>query len=234
MDSTPLEPDNPLSTARAMPLVTVGWGALTTWAAWQGHQSGWQPLWIYPALVAVMGAGLLVMIYVSVESLLQYRALRHVTTSLDRSHLTIGDAARLSVQTGADATKPMAVDSYLEGHEYTRKLVASTPNVTGGWKEKTRLVHRSRLCAASIPEGSAVHNVQIVIPEGIHPSVAEKPHGINWTLRVRIKSGKAPTWDAKYPVKVRGRNGSGINIDSQRQEFKFPEIAGGSLPKLRS
>ncbi|OSC41072.1 hypothetical protein [Mycobacterium decipiens] len=234
MEPTPLEPDNPLDTARVLPIVTVIWGALTAWAGSASHHTGWRPIWLYPSLVALMSVGLLVLLYLSVESLIQYRALREATTSLDRSHLTIGDTARLSVATGADPAMAMAVDVHLEGREYTRKFVSGTANVSGGWREKTRLVHRTRLGEASVPEGSRLHNLPLVVPDTIHPSVIEKPHGINWTLRVRIKAGKAPPWDAKYPVKIRGRNGSGINIDSQRREFQFPGIPDDPLPKLRT
>lgn len=234
MEPTPLEPDNPLDTARVLPVVAIVWGGFTAWVAWRNYQTGWQPLWVHPPLVALMSAGLLLLIYLSIEGLLQYRALGRATTSLDRPYLTIGDTARLSVETGADAATPMVVDAYLEGREYTRKFVSANPNanISGGWKEKTRLVHRTRLGEWSAPEGARLHNLPIVVPDAIHPSVVEKPHGIDWILRVRMKPGKAPAWDAKYPIKIRGRNGSGININSKKQEFQFPAISNDSLPKL--
>lgn len=234
MEPTQLQPDNELETARTVPFVALGWAALTVWAAYEAAQDGWRPLWIFPALVTLMGAGLLVLIYVSIEGLRQARALKKVTTTLDRPFLTIGEPARLSIETGADPASPVVADVHIEGREYTRtfkrRYVAA--NTGGGWQVKERLVHRTRACGAAAPEGARLDNLSFVVPTDIHPSVSDKPHGIDWTLRIRIRAGRAPVWDAKYDVRIRGRNGSGVSLDSKRQEFQIPEIANKSLPKL--
>ncbi|MGB0875455.1 MAG: hypothetical protein ACPGVY_02885 [Mycobacterium sp.] len=234
MEATPLEPDSELATARTMPIAALGWGALTGWAAWKGRQDGWEPLWLYPALLAAMGAGLLLLVVVAVRGLREYRALRFATVQLDRPFLTIGEPAALSAQTGANPGAPLHVDVHLEGREYTRdyqaKNVASGSG--GGLKIKDRLVYRECLGDAAAAEGARLDHLSIVVPSDIHPSVAEKPHGIDWALRIRIKSGTAPSWDAQYPVRIRGRNGSGVSLDSKRQEFQFPKISGDPLPEL--
>lgn len=236
MEPTPLEPDTELDSARVIPLVALAWAAVTAWAAWRSHLNGWQPYWLYPPLLALMVAALVVLAVLAVQGARQLRALRQATVILDQPFLTIGERARLAVQTGANQDTALTVDVHLEGREYTREFRAKnvSSETGGGWKIDERLVYRSQLCAATAPEGARLDDLNLVVPSDIHPSVLEKPHGIEWTLRIRIKAGTAPTWDAKYPVKIRGRNGSGVSLDSSRQQFQFPAIRDDRLPKLQS
>ncbi len=235
MEPTPLEPDTELDSARVIPLVALAWAALTAWAAWRSHLNGWQPYWLYPPLLVAMVAALALLSVLAVQGARQLRALRHATVILNQPFLTIGERARLAVQTGANQGSALTVDVHLEGREYTREFRAkNTASETGGgWKVDEHLVYRSYLCGATAPEGARLDDLNLVVPTDIHPSVLEKPHGIEWVLRIRIKAGTAPTWDAKYPVKVRGRNGSGVSLDSNHQEFQFPKISDDRLQKLQ-
>ena len=234
MTATTLEPDTELGPTRAMPYVVLVCAALTAWVGWHSVQAGWRPYWVYPPLILVLVAALLVLVAVTVVGKRQQRALGHVTVVLDRPYLTIGETATLSVQTGADAATGLAVDVHLEGREYIRTHVAknTASKSGGGWSVKQRLVYRARLHTAAAAEGARVDALSLVTPTDIHPSVTDKPHGIDWTLRVRVRSGAKPGWDGRYPITIRGRNGSGISLNARVQEFQFAQLPNEPLPKL--
>lgn len=99
MSATVLEPESDDDSRRAMPLVTLAGAGLTAWAAWQSAHHDWRPLWLYPPLLLVLMSGVIGLAAPSVVGIRRRRGLKHVTTTLDRSHLVIGDDARLTVVT---------------------------------------------------------------------------------------------------------------------------------------
>ncbi|MXP22060.1 hypothetical protein GIY30_11965 [Gordonia sp. HNM0687] len=233
MSATVLEPESDVDSGQAMPLVTLAGAGLTAWAAWQSAQHDWRPLWLYPPLLLVLMSGVIGLTALSVVGIRQRRGLKHVTTTLDRSHLVIGDDARLTVVTGAGPATAVRVDVHLEGREYTRTVEPKNVHSGsgGGWKQKERLIFRSRVARTVTPGRGRVDNLYFVVPSDIHPSVTDKPHGIDWLLRVRVKAGSVPGWEGLYPVSVRGRNGSGHNIDASIRSFEFPRRPRTPLPK---